>query len=104
MAKTDINEVKEYLHQYLLERGIQVSNIALFGSHLNGNTNADSDIDFIVISDSFINKTIFDRAEMMIGVEEKVIQKFDVPLDILLKTPKEFEDMLNAKMIEAEVI
>lgn len=41
---------------------------------------------------------------MMIGIEEKVIQKFDVLLDTHLKTPKEFEDMLEAKMIYAEVI
>ena len=28
-----------------MEKGIQVNNIALFGSHLNGNVNTDSDID-----------------------------------------------------------
>ncbi len=104
MVKTDVNEVKKYLSECLLEKEIHVNNIALFGSHLNGNANRDSDIDFIVISDSFINKTIFDRAEMMIGIEEKVIQKFDVPLDLLLKTPQEFENMLKAKMMHAEVI
>ena len=104
MAKTDINGVKKYLCQCLLEKNIEVTNIALFGSHLTDNTNTDSDIDFIVISKSFINKTIFERAEMMIGIEETVIQKFDVPLDILLKTPKEFENLLESKMLYAEVI
>jgi uncharacterized protein len=104
MAKTDVKEVKKYLRQCMEERGIEVKDIALFGSHLDGHPNPDSDIDFIVLSDSFKNKTIFERAEMVTGVHYKVIQKFDVPLDILLKTPEEFKEMLEAKMIYAEVI
>lgn len=104
MAKTDVDKVKKYLAKCLLENGIKVNDIALFGSHLDGIPNADSDIDLIVISESFINKDLFERAKMMRGVELKVIQKFDVPLDILLKTPQEFENMRSAKMIHAEVI
>jgi predicted nucleotidyltransferase len=104
MAKTDVNKVKKYLAKCLSENGIKVNDIALFGSHLDGIPNDDSDIDFIVISESFINKDLFERVKMIRGVDLKVIQKFDVPLDILLKTPQEFENILRAKMIHAEVI
>ncbi|HNT50689.1 MAG TPA: nucleotidyltransferase domain-containing protein [Cyclobacteriaceae bacterium] len=104
MAKADINEIKKYLEQCLLENGVTVNNIALFGSHLKGRPQADSDIDFVVISDSFIDKDLFERVKLIRGVERKVIQKFGVPLDILLKTAQEFDNMLTAKMIYAEVI
>lgn len=42
MAKTDVDKVKKYLAKCLLENGIKVNDIALFGSHLDGIPNADS--------------------------------------------------------------
>ena len=57
MAKADINEIKKYLEQCLLENGVTVNNIALFGSHLKGRPQADSDIDFIIVFDITTDST-----------------------------------------------
>jgi len=63
----------------------------LFGSFLNGSAHKDSDIDMIIISDSFEGKNLFERINMTLQAESDVRSRYIVPLDIILKTPKEYE-------------
>jgi len=91
MDKTTINNVVSYLHESLAANGLKDNRIALFGSALNGNMHADSDIDMIVVSKSFENKNIFERISMTSKASLDVQRKFVIPIDILLKTPEEYE-------------
>lgn len=63
----------------------------MFGSFLNGSAHKDSDIDMIIISDSFEGKNLFERINMTLQAESDVRSRYIVPLDIILKTPKEYE-------------
>ncbi|MCL2649560.1 MAG: nucleotidyltransferase domain-containing protein [Candidatus Azobacteroides sp.] len=91
MDKTTINQVVSYLHKSLAANGLKDNRIALFGSALNGNMHPDSDIDMIVVSKSFENKNIFERINMTSKSRLDVQRKYVIPMDILLKTPEEYE-------------
>jgi len=87
---TVINVINE-LHETLKKYGINDNHIALFGSFLTGNTHEDSDMDIIVISSLFENKNLFERVDMTTRAQIDVQRKFIVPMDILLKTPEEYD-------------
>lgn len=101
LDRATVDSVIAYMHQTLVKHGID-NRIALFGSFNNGNTHEDSDIDLIIISKAFEGKDIFERARMTVPTEREVMRKFIVPMDILTKTPEEYEDsqpMFNAQII-----
>ena len=91
MDKTTINKVVSYFHEALAANGLKDNRIALFGSALSGNMHLDSDIDMIVVSKSFENKNIFERINMTLKAQLDVQHKYVMPMDILLKTPEEYE-------------
>ena len=91
LDKTNVQKIIQDMHKALAKYGIKKSRIALFGSFLNGNANEDSDIDIIIISDSFEGKNLFERINMTLKAESDVRSRYIVPMDILLKTPKEYE-------------
>jgi predicted nucleotidyltransferase len=103
LDRATVDSVIVYLHQTLAKHGLGDSHIALFGSFFNGNTHEDSDIDLIIISKSFEGKNIFERIDMIVKPEIEVMRKYQVPIDILLKTPEEYEyskrTFFNSKVI-----
>lgn len=99
-----ITDVKSFLQNCLYQKGIDVAEIALFGSFLDNSQNEDSDIDLIVISDDFEKKDAFERVEMIAGIDSKLMSRFKRPFDLLLKSKQEYL-MLNKKLLfRAEVI
>jgi len=94
-------EIVEYLHETLQKYGVTPCNIALFGSFLNGNHHADSDLDMIIISEAFEGKDLSQRIYMTLNAEKEVIKRYVVPMDILLKTPQEYQ---NQKYFESKII
>ena len=90
LDKSTVMKVIEDLHTTLQKYGIEDNHIALFGSFFNGNTHEDSDIDMIIISNSFESKNLFERINMTLEAESDVRSRYIVPMDILLKTPEEY--------------
>jgi predicted nucleotidyltransferase len=80
------------MKERLLQTGVNVQKIIVFGSQASGKNKADSDIDIIVISDDFKNKDIFKRARLTKDAEIMTIRKFMIPLDIMTMTPEELAD------------
>ncbi len=65
--------------------------IILFGSYAIGNPTEDSDLDFIIIKNT-------DTPSQHRGWEvRKFLRGSLVPMDLLIYTPKEFEDELKSK-------
>lgn len=104
MVKKSIVKAGEYLKECLETRGVSVSKIILLGSHARGRTHKDSDVDFIVVSETFRGKDIFERADLIGDVEFLTVKKFKVPIDLLLKTPEEIEKgaSITADYVEKE--
>jgi uncharacterized protein len=92
MDKATIDEVIDFLKQSLIQYGINVDSIALFGSALTGNMDKDSDIDLIIISSDFINLDLFERAKMTMKPETETLRKFKIPMDIINLSPDEYND------------
>ena len=75
------NIAKQIVDMYLPQK------ILLFGSHAKGNAKPNSDIDLCVVADtSNKRKTL---ADMYYYIDS------ELPIDILLYTPKEWEDCVH---------
>ena len=92
MDQAAINELISFLKQSLIDNGIKVDSIALFGSALNGLVANDSDIDLIIISKDFEKLDIFERAKLTMKSETATQRKFRIPMDIINLSYEEFKD------------
>jgi predicted nucleotidyltransferase len=92
MDKETVDLVISYLRQSLIDHGLLVESIALFGSALHGNMDRDSDIDLIIISPDFINLDMFERAKLTMKPETETIRKFKIPLDVINLSPEEYNE------------
>jgi predicted nucleotidyltransferase len=92
MVKKSTLKAVAFMKDCLLQTGVNVQKIIVFGSQANSKYNTDSDIDIIVISNDFKNKDIFKRARLTKDAEIMTIRKFMIPLDIVTMTPEELTD------------
>ena len=104
MGKGKLKTVIKFIAHNLKDSGIKVSKIVVFGSQVKGKTNRHSDIDLIIISDSFRKKNFSERAKMTMNAEIEAIRKFKVPFDILTMTNKEYNgrDTFMAEAVKEE--
>ena len=96
MADKTVLKAIRYLGKCLEDDGIMISKIILFGSQADGTASADSDIDIVIISNDFDGKDIFERAVMLRSARMRNIDRYLFPMDIILKTPEEYEGGLIA--------
>ena len=89
MDKRSIKRIINYLENRLTEDGVKISQIILFGSQAKKNARRESDMDLIVVSESFRRKGILKRADMASDAIADTITHFHVPIDVLLETPEE---------------
>ena len=104
MDKKAINTVILFLKTELEAKGIKLNGIALFGSQMKGTAAPDSDIDLILISSDFENKNIIERSDLTMDAEIKAIRKFKIPLDILKMTFEEYQQGINNKRYNAQLL
>lgn len=88
--RSEIKEIIDYLAQQLEQNGVSVDKIVLFGSQLKGNLHIDSDIDIIVVSKSFRDKDIIERAKMISRAHIDTFEKYPEAMDIIMETPEEY--------------
>ena len=91
MAKDAIARVITFLGAALRESGLKVEKLILFGSHAHDEARRDSDIDIAIVSPDFKDKDIFDRSKLIMKAEMATVEKFIVPLDLVMLTPEEYE-------------
>jgi predicted nucleotidyltransferase len=74
----DKSTVKKIAERYaeLLKEEIDVQRVYLFGSYVKGTNTKDSDIDILVVSDSFGDDVIEDRVKLM-----KIRRKVDYRIE-----------------------
>lgn len=92
MDKNPVIKAIKFFEKCLIEKGIKLSKIILFGSHANGNANNESDIDIIIVSNDFDGKDIFKRAILTKEAEILNIKNFLIPLDIITLSSIEYEN------------
>ena len=91
MDRNTVTDAIRFLEQRLINSGLNISKIILFGSQARDQANEDSDIDIVIISEDFEDKDIFERCEMTKDAEIMTIREFMIPIDIITMTPDEFD-------------
>lgn len=91
MAESKAVKAIKFFEKRLVDKRLNVSKIVLFGSQAEGKFRAESDVDIVLISEDFKNKSIFKRLELIKEAEIATIKKFMIPLDVIMMTPEEFE-------------
>jgi len=77
------NEVKTVIDEII--RGYAPDKIILFGSNSSDEYNTESDIDLLIIKND--EKSVVERNRFI----RNLLKDFSIPVDIITKTPKEFE-------------
>jgi len=80
------------IKEILLKNKIKPVNIILFGSRARGEFNEESDWDFLVLIDKEID---FPEKHRMITEIRRVLAKYRIPNDIIIKSEKQFNIMKN---------
>lgn len=91
MAKKKAVAAVHFFEERLRAGNLSIAKIILFGSQAKGKADAESDVDVVLISEDFRNKSIFKRLELIKDAEIATVRKFMLPLDIIMMTPEEFE-------------
>ena len=102
MAQKIIADTEKILLQLLKARGIKAKQIVFFGSVPQGNYNADSDIDLIIVSEDFHGHDIFQRLAKARGVHRELVRRFRRPFDILYYSPTEWEQACSPIVMHAK--
>jgi len=110
MSKKDFikSEVKIILEKLLIEKGINIDKIVIFGSLITGKLRKDSDIDVIIVSRDFRGRSIFERVKMTSGIGRELVRKLKMPFDLIYYSDEEWENesflIINEAKEKGEVI
>lgn len=94
MAKRDDSgnlNIYEVLKPLLEKKGLTDSKIILFGSYAKQTEKEDSDIDLIIVSRDFRNKSLFERVEQTTGIGRTLVKTFKRPFDLLFYSDLEWD-------------
>lgn len=80
------------LRHLLKENGINTDKIVIFGSFGRGTEKKNSDIDLIIVSKTFRDKSIFERVELTTGIGRKLVKTFKKPFDLMFYSDLEWEN------------
>jgi len=85
-------EAVNFFKANILEKGIRIHDLVLFGSSSTGAISAGSDIDIAVISEDFNGMDMIARTLLTKDAELNTIRKYRIPLDIFTLTIDEYRD------------
>ncbi len=91
MAEQAIVNADRLLRRLFINRGISVDKIVFFGSYVEGTAQEESDLDIIVVAESFEGKDIFERIELAAGIHRRLVKQLAFPVDLLYYAPSEWK-------------
>lgn len=89
--------VNEYLK--VLSQDIDLNGVLLFGSYAYGTPNKNSDVDLVIISNDFANKSFDDRLDWLTLKRDGVAD--NIAMDVIGYTPFEFRNIEKKSAIMA---
>ena len=92
MVDPKVIEAVNFFKANILEKGIRIHDMVLFGSSSTDSIAAGSDIDIALISDDFDGMDMIERTLLTKDAELNTIRKFRIPLDIFTLTSDEYHD------------
>ena len=88
MVKENVLKLIQKFQRALEEQHVHIQKIILYGSWAEGTAHDDSDIDVIVISDSFKDKGYWERIELL----SQAIYKIFAPIEAVAMTQEEWDN------------
>jgi len=85
--RTVLNIVEQFKNN-IIKKGIHVDHIILYGSYANNTQRTDSDIDLVVISDSFKNMDYWQRIDILADTISDIFQ----PIEAIGMTNEEWDN------------
>jgi len=95
MDKEAVLNIIEQFKLKLIEKGVSIDRIVLFGSYATETQKSDSDIDLIVISDTFRDMNYWQRIDILADAISDIFQ----PIEAVGMTSEEWD---NKVLIAAE--
>ena len=93
-----------FIKNFLEERRIKINRLVLFGSFAKNTMTADSDVDVAVVSSDFSGKDIFERAQMLRGLDWALVEHFSLPFDIVPISLEEWNRSSSAVVTFAQSV
>lgn len=93
--------IKSLIDDFLTETrklGIDTSALVLFGSQSDGTASEGSDVDIALISPSFQNLNSLQRRKRIKPALYRIIERYQVPVDLILLTPEEYDKETSIRM------
>jgi predicted nucleotidyltransferase len=87
MDKKAVLEIISAFRNIFESKGIKADKLILFGSYASGKYRQDSDIDIVVISQDFENKSYWERIDIL---SEAIYDIFE-PIEATAFTPREWQ-------------
>ncbi len=87
MDKGTVLTIITRFRETLEAAGIHVAKIILYGSYASGEGREGSDIDLVVISDDFADKTYWERIDIL---SDAIYEVFE-PIEAVAMTPEEWD-------------
>lgn len=78
--------------------GVDTSTLVLFGSQSDGTATDGSDVDLALISSSFQNLNSLERRKRVKPALYRIIERYQVPVDLILLTPEEYDKESSIRM------
>lgn len=103
MDKKQVLGIIDRFEKSLEKQGISVDKILLYGSYVKGNYHEGSDIDLVVVSESFKGMDYWERIEYIVNALMEELS----PIEAYPMTPEEFENgesMIALFAKEGEVV
>jgi predicted nucleotidyltransferase len=88
MDKRTVLNIVEQFKNNIAQKGVHIDRVILYGSHANNTQRPDSDIDLVVISDSFKNMDYWQRIDILADAISDIFQ----PIEAIGMTNKEWND------------
>ena len=96
------------LRNLFKKKGIALGKIVIFGSFTKGLRNENNDIDIIIVSTDFRDKSLFERVELTTGINRELVRKMKKPVDTIFYSDEEWEQgfslIINTAKKEGEII
>jgi predicted nucleotidyltransferase len=87
MDQVAVLKVIERFRNALMAKGVRNSRVVLYGSYARDDATQGSDIDLVVISDDFRDKTFWERIDILTDAIYEVME----PIEATAVTPEEWE-------------
>ena len=91
MSPKATKEFVSFIKSFFMNKRKKINKIIFFGSYAVGKNLKDSDIDIAIVSEEFDGTDIFQRAEILKGLQWSLVEHFMIPFDIVPISLKEWK-------------